>query len=374
MQSSRIRRRSADDPAATHLSSTDVFTSLPRLEKEQCDVQRIDQPDSSLLRGEHLPEKKSLPGYRHQTRWRLQESRASGHARSAHLHPARACPLRSALAQARTRRSARAQQAWKRFFSRKWLPKDSIVPEFEPQVGISHNLKKQPKRQTDGSYLGGVWSGAAANTGTWSNIIGYWTVPTVSKPNEPQGQEGGWNSSSWLGLDGFSTSDDVLQAGIQQRVSANGVASYVAWFEWYAPQQPNSPPYIWQTDIPNFPVAPGQQIYCSVAYNGHTSGSISLANETTGKHFAITLAPPPGATFNGSSYEWVMEAPDGGEPISALPKFTPVTFTTALACNAGLTATGNPAVADTLNIETTGGKILTSVSVGTDTATIKFVG
>ena len=160
----------------------------------------------------------------------------------------------------------------------------------------------------------------------------------------------------------------------RSKVSASGVASYIAWFEWYAPQESTSPPYIWQTNIPNFPVKPGQQVYCSVQYSGKTAGVISFANETTGEHFSITLAPPPGATFNGSSYEWIMEAPDGGEPISALPKFTPVTFTSALACSVGFTAVGNPAVADTMNIETTSGKVLTSVSVGTDTTTIKFIG
>jgi Peptidase A4 family len=266
------------------------------------------------------------------------------------------------------------QAAWSKFFSRKWLAADSIVPQSEPQVGVSHNLKKKPVKQADGNYLGGVWSGAGANTGTWSSIIGYWKIPTVSKPSEPQGEEGGWNSSSWLGLDGFFTSDDVLQAGVQQKVNASGIATYIAWYEWYAPQEANSPPYIWQTNIPNFPVSPGQQVYCSVQYNGTTSGMISFANETTGQHFSITLAPPPGATFNGSSYEWIMEAPDGGEPTSALPKFTPVTFTTALACNTGVTATANPAIADTLNIETTGGKVLTSVSVGSDTCTISFIG
>jgi hypothetical protein len=266
------------------------------------------------------------------------------------------------------------KQAWDKFFSKKWLAKNRIVPEFEPQIGVSHNLKKKPVKQSDGTYLGTVWSGAGINTGTWSNVIGYWTIPTVSKPSEPQGTEGGWNSSSWLGLDGMFTSDDVLQAGVQQKVSASGVASYVAWYEWFAPSEPNSPPYIWQINIPNFPVGPGQQVYCSVQYNAKTSGSISFANEATGQHFSITLAPPPGATFNGSSYEWIMEAPDGGEPTSSLPKFTPVTFTSALACNATGSTTGNPAVADTMNIETSGGKVLTAVSVGSDTATIKFIG
>ena len=212
---------------------------------------------------------------------------------------------------------------------------------------------------------------------TWTGIIGYWIIPTVSKPSEPQGLEGGWNSSSWLGIDGFDigiVSDDVLQAGVEQRVSSGGQASYVAWFEWYAPAQAGSPGYIYQTNITNFPVSPGQQVYCSVQYvNSNTAGYIYFANEATGQHFSITLAPPPGATFKGNSIEWIMEAPDGGEPESSLPKFTPVTFTSAIGCTASA-ATGNPDNGDTANVETTGGKVLTSVTTGDNTLTIDFIG
>jgi hypothetical protein len=267
--------------------------------------------------------------------------------------------------------------AWEKVFSRKLLAKDRIVPESHPQLGVTHNYRgPAPKLQKDSTYTGQVWSGAGTKTGKWTSIIGYWNIPTVTAPPEAQGTEGGWNSSSWLGLDGFFYSNDVLQAGIQQKViSILGLAIpiYVAWYEWFAPPQAGSPGYIYQTNIANFPVSPGQQVYCSVQYNGTSSGSISFANETTGQHFSITLAPPPGASFNGQSAEWIMEAPDGGEPTSSLPKFTPVTFTTALACGPNSTST-NPAAGDILNIESSSGKILTSTVVGNDTTTIKFVG
>ena len=265
------------------------------------------------------------------------------------------------------------QAAWDKFFSHKWLAKDRIVPVLEPQIGKTHNLKKLPTKVTDTSYNGTMWSGAGTKTGKWTSIIGYWTIPTVSKPTEPQGNEGGWNSSSWLGLDGFFISNDVLQAGIQQHVNANGVATYVAWYEWYAPLQAGSPSYVYQTNIANFPVSPGQQVYCSVQYVNTSAGTISFANETTGQHFSITLAPPPGANFNGDSCEWIMEAPDGGEPTASLPKFTPVIFTTAVACGPN-SATANPASGDTMNITTVNGKVLTKTAVGSDTVTISFVG
>ena len=90
-----------------------------------------------------------------------------------------------------------------------------------PQIGRTHNLKTLPKKVTDTSYLGGVWAGAGTKTGSWTTIIGYWKIPTVSKPTEPQGTEGGWNSSSWLGLDGFFVSNDVVQAGSSSSTSAH---------------------------------------------------------------------------------------------------------------------------------------------------------
>jgi len=271
------------------------------------------------------------------------------------------------------------QAAWNKFFSRKWLAKDRIVPESHPQLGVTHLYRgAAPKLQKDSTYTGQVWAGAGTKTGKWTSIIGYWKIPTVSEPTEAQGNEGGWNSSSWLGLDGFFFSNDVLQAGVQQRVIPIpflnvGIPIYVAWYEWFAPPHPNSPGYIYQTNIANFPVQPGDEVYCSVQYNGNVSGLISFANDRTGQHFSITLAPPPGANFNGQSAEWIMEAPDGGEPTSSLPKFTPVTFTSALACGPNNAFT-NPQTGDIMNIATTGGKILTSTAVGPDTTTISFVG
>jgi hypothetical protein len=267
--------------------------------------------------------------------------------------------------------------AWNQIFSRKWLAKDRIVPALSPQVGKTHILKSAPKKITNSNYIGYAWSGAGTFTGgPWTTVIGYWKVPTVSKAPEPAGPGGGWDSSSWLGIDGMDftvVSTDVLQAGIQQTVSSSGQTAYIPWFEWYAPPQAGSPSYIWQTNITNFPVSPGDQIYCSVQYVGKTAGSIYLANEATGKHFSITLAPPPGATFSGNTVEWIMEDPDGGEPGTALAKFTPVVFTSAMACNSS-SAINNPSSDSTCNIETTGGKALTKTTLGNYTVTIDFIG
>ena len=274
------------------------------------------------------------------------------------------------------------QKAWNAFFSRKWLAKDRIVPEFEVHVGKTHNLKQPAQRQgtekgANTSFTSNAWAGPVTETGKWTTCIGTWTIPTVSKPAEAQGTEGGWNSSSWVGIDGFNTStvssNDVLQAGIEQKVDAHGNASYFAWYEWFAPAKSNSPAYIYEVGIPNMPVKPGQQVSCTVQYVGTTSGTLTFANNTTGAHFSITLAPPPGADFKGNTCEWIMEAPDGGEPKSSLPKFTPVVFTAAIACGPNGAVT-NPSTGDITNIRNASGTVLTSTSVGTDTCTISFIG
>jgi hypothetical protein len=263
--------------------------------------------------------------------------------------------------------------AWERVFSRRWRAEDRLVPELEPQVGKTHNLRSA-KRLADGMITSANWAGSLV-PGKWTGAIGFWAVPTVTEPLEPQGTEGGWNSASWVGIDGFGGSNDVLQAGVQQSVDTNGNAQYVAWYAWFAPQQSDSPPYIFQTNIPNFVVAPGQTVYCSVQYvsNG-TAGQVSFANETTGQQFSVTLAPPPGATFSGSSAEWIMEAPGLGEPTTSLPMFTPVVFTSAVCCGPNGTL-DNPSDGDIFNIVGGGvGATLTSVTLGPDTVTIDYVG
>ena len=270
---------------------------------------------------------------------------------------------------------AHEHAVWNRLASSKLGTAERVEPVFEVRKGETHHLKDKPtkKNASDTNWVDTVWGGAGINTGNWTVVIGTWTIPFVSAPPEAQGTEGGWNSSSWMGIDGMFTSNDVLQAGIQQRVDANGNATYVAWYEWYAPWVPGSPPYVWQTNIPNFPAKPGDRIYCYVAYTkNNTAGYLFLYNETANYYVSFTLVPPPGANFNASSAEWIMEAPDGGEPISSMPRFTPVIFTNCYAW--GKNGSVVPQNCDTLAVRDASGKILTYTTTNSNTLTISFTG
>ncbi len=203
----------------------------------------------------------------------------------------------------------------------------------------------------------------------WIFATGTWTVPAVSQPDLVSGSGGGWDSSSWVGIDG-SGSNDVLQAGIEQKYDDG--AQYTAWYEWFAPSVAGSPDYVNQTNIDNFPVSAGDTILCNCAYiNSQTMGSIFIANLTNGSFLSIVLDPPPGAAFLGNSIEWIMETPTIDGQYTALPAFTEITFTAATGLNLkGLDANPlNGSIATIVKNDVA----LTVTALGNNTVTIDYL-
>jgi hypothetical protein len=537
----------------------------------------------------------------------------------------------------------------RRLLDRRWPEDARIVPHLVPQPGLTHRLT--PRRVDNADLTSNNWSGSTI-PGTWAHAVGIWRIPTVTVPSTPAGTDGGWDSSSWVGIDGTYGSNDVLQAGVQQSVHADGSTRYVAWYEWFAPfkavlnetspfgpalasldgnlyiawkgdgndnlnvmvstdqgqtfqkklvsnesspqapslaahngvlfiawkgdgndhlnvarvdldasgfptklsnkvtlgdtsplspalasaggnlylawrgdgndqlnvmvspdngrsfgakftsgetssaapvlgtlngglmiawkgdgndnlnvarvdmtpaptglsgkvvlgdtspvspalaeqngqlfigwkgdgndnlnvmssadgrnfgnkltsfefspQAPSlvghnntvfmgwtgednealnvadlvelqtaAPGYVHQTNIANMPIEPGDEVFVGVHYRNRR-GFVMFGNVDRGRYFSIELDPPPGATFSGNSVEWIVEAPNSGEPGTSLPRFTPVTFSAAFGSDANSTVTANPATGDTTNIVAFG-RSLTSVSLATDALTVFYL-
>ncbi len=130
--------------------------------------------------------------------------------------------------------------AWKRATSRKWRVEDWVIPELEPVPGKTHHLRDRPSNNTNSPF----WSGAVVTgpNGTYNGVLAFWKVPSISAPKEAQGAQGGWDSSSWAGIDGW-TSNDLLQAGVQQYLSGpDAKPQYIAWYQWWIAKPANPPP------------------------------------------------------------------------------------------------------------------------------------
>ena len=256
-----------------------------------------------------------------------------------------------------------------RLLGRDWPDDARIVPRLAPQVGVTHELTPR-ERVADTAFTSNNWGGSTIK-GKWAHAVGTWRVPTVSIPSTPAGTDKGWDSSSWVGIDGTYGSNDVLQAGVQQSVGADGSTTYVAWYEWFAPKVNGSPAYIYQTNIENIRIEPGDEVFAGVHYqNGQ--GYVMFGNVDRGRYFSIQLAAPPGASFSGNSVEWIVEAPNTGEPGTSLPRFTPVNFSAALGSDVNATVTADPNTGDTTNI-TAFGRFLTSVTLATDALTVNYL-
>ncbi|KIK59563.1 hypothetical protein GYMLUDRAFT_261978 [Collybiopsis luxurians FD-317 M1] len=198
------------------------------------------------------------------------------------------------------------------------------------------------------------WSGVVIETPpagqTFTTVTGTFTVPTPS---------GNGAASAWVGIDGDTAQQSILQSGVDF-TSSGGRVSFDAWFEWF----PN-----FATDFSNFPVAAGNVITVTVHATSSTTGTATLINESTGRTVTQQLtAPDSGAALKGQNAEWIVEDFEEGDSLVPFADFGTVTFTGASASTASSSL--GPSSGVILDIEQNG-EVLTSVSTSGSTVTVQ---
>jgi hypothetical protein len=219
-------------------------------------------------------------------------------------------------------------------------------------VFISTNNAGTAESHVRELFHDGDWNGADLTVLAhvpWVSATGTWEVPQVGIPLQNASSvapdrsliDDGWDSTTWVGIDGDRSSpirnDDVLQAGTSQTIYEDGDTEYHAWYEWfvegYEPIDLIRWRYLAMVDIDSMPISPGDTFLANIAYAGE-SGFIFLANLSRGAIFTAVLEPPLDAAFGGASIEWIHETPTANllfeeDRLTALPSFTPVEFTSA---------------------------------------------
>ena len=229
-----------------------------------------------------------------------------------------------------------AFNSWRRVVS---APFTMIEPRLVPRPDLSHGTRVVRatgfgSRPTAGTESSGNWSGfelrGAAGTYDWVTAI--WHVPTVTGESNAHTY-----SAYWIGLDGDGVTD-LVQAGTEQEnidfdflFFHLSFSFYYAWTE-FLPQQPT------EQQISNFPVNPGDEIFCEV-YIANAGGSPSLSgffgqfviqNLTTSEYTWIYT--PVGATsLSGSEAVWIMERPSLGSSLTDLADYGSTVMSSAYA-------------------------------------------
>jgi hypothetical protein len=170
------------------------------------------------------------------------------------------------------------------------------------------------------------WSGYDQGTleqggKVFTSIEGDWTVPAATQHTPGEAEY----SSTWIGIGGgcvdatcMVTDNTLVQLGTEQDVSADGTASYSAWWEIIpAPS----------IGISGVTVRPGDHIHAALSEDVPGLWTMTLTNLTTGASFTQTI---PYASTHATA-EWIEETPvviadDGSVTVGPLPDLTTVHF------------------------------------------------
>ncbi|KAJ5902918.1 Aspergillopepsin-2 [Penicillium taxi] len=202
------------------------------------------------------------------------------------------------------------------------------------------------------------WAGAVLIGSGYTSVTGQFTVPT---PKAPSGSSrGDYAASAWVGIDGDTWGDAILQTGVDFTIS-NGEVSYDAWYEWY-------PDYAY--DFSGITISAGDVIKVTVTAKSKSSGTATVENVTTGKSVSHTFSGNVEGDLGELNAEWIVEDFEENDSLVNFANFGTVTFTDASATDSGSTV--GPSGATIIDIEQNG-EVLTSASVSSDSVTVTYV-
>ncbi|KAI0738296.1 aspergillopepsin [Daedaleopsis nitida] len=256
----------------------------------------------------------------------------------------------AALAAPSKERFARRLERRASGFSHQSNPKQAITSPVSEVNAITNNSHVDYSSNWAGAVL-------VANTATYKSVTGTFVVPT---PKEPSGSSGTHSASAWVGIDGDTCGNAILQTGVDFTVSGSSV-SYDAWYEWY-------PDYAY--DFSGISFSAGDTVTVTVTASSKTGGTATITNKTKGKTVSHTFSSQPSlCEYNA---EWIVEDFEEGSSLVPFANFGTVTFTGASATTVSGSTVG-PSGSDLIDIRQSN-KVLTSVSASSNSVTVSYTG
>jgi hypothetical protein len=186
---------------------------------------------------------------------------------------------------------------WEKLMSRRFKV---VPPTFEIIDGGGMPLPTQVVKTAESS-TSSSWCGAVITGSSFIGVSGEWIVPN---PCPTSGDDKTYVSYACIGIDGWTSSDNVA-AGTSQQVEFSN-SSWVgtsraafAWYQWYPALS---------VKISNFTVNFGDTIDCSVWSTSDTNCTIWMYNWGTNVSTSFAVTAPDDTTLVGDSVRWIMGA------------------------------------------------------------------
>jgi hypothetical protein len=172
-----------------------------------------------------------------------------------------------------------------------------------------------------GGYTSTNWSGYVATAGGYKHISSSWVAPDATGNGSTTTAD-----STWIGIGGVF-SDDLIQTGTMNLVSAGGRVTSAAFYEVLPDPA---------MEIPSIDVSPGDSMTATIDEVSAGSWTISITDVSTGQNFITTLS----YTSSYSTAEWIEEDPSyasGG--LVPFDNFSPAKFFSGKTTRNGLPLT-----------------------------------
>lgn len=200
------------------------------------------------------------------------------------------------------------------------------------------------------------WAGAVLTAPpagqTFNAVSGQFTVPTASAPS---GGSGTYSASIWVGIDGDTYGNAILQAGVDVTVNSDGSQSYDSWYEWY-------PDYAQDFSTDQFSFSAGDVISISITSSDSSDGTTVLENLSTGQSVTQQVsAPDSSSTLGGQNAEWIVEDYESGSSLVSFADFGTVVFSNCVASTSSESLGTDGATI--IEIQDSNGNVLTDVSL-----------
>jgi len=196
---------------------------------------------------------------------------------------------------------------------------------------------------------------------TFNAVSASFTVPTPSKPAGVSGSS--FAASAWVGIDGDTAQNAILQTGVDFNVASSGAVSFDAWFEWFP---------LASTDFSGIPIKAGDVIALSVVATTSSTGTATIENTSTGVTVSKAIsAPNTAAHLQGQNAEWIVEDFEEGDSLVPFADFGTVVFTNTVAKTASETVALSGA--DPIILVSSSNKALTSVTISGTEVEVTYV-